>query len=346
MLKTIRPAALAVATLLPLAAATTPAVAADGGVSLKIAHFLPPGAPAQKQVMEPWCKTLGEQSGGRIACQFYPAMQLGGTPAQLVDLAKNGVADIVWTAPGYSAGRFPIVETMELPFVVRDGLSGSRAAWDFYQRHAAAEFAAYKVLAVHVDGGVAFHTAGKPITAVDSLKGQKLRASTRMVSKLLAALGATPVNMPPAQVTEAISKGVVDGAMGAWEVVTPTKLQEVTKFHTQPPSGQPYYSTTVLTLLMNKERYQSLPADLKAVIDRNSGPVLVESFGQVWDQVTADTRTLVAREGGSIQNQEPADYEAMRAAAASVEAEWRQDIAKRGIDGAALATDARALAAR
>lgn len=344
MLNSIWPAALALATLLPLAAAT-PATAADG-VSLKITHFLPPGAPAQKQVLEPWCKTLGEQSGGRITCQFYPAMQLGGTPAQLVDLAKNGVADIVWTAPGYSAGRFPIIETMELPFVVRDGLSGSRAAWDFYQRHAVEEFAAYKVLAVHVDGGVAFHTAGKPVTGLDSLKGQKLRASTRMVSKMLAALGAVPVNMPPAQVTEAISKGVVDGAMGAWEVVTPTKLQEVTKFHTQPPSGQPFYSTTVLALLMNKERYQSLPADLKAVIDRNSGPTLVESFGQVWDHVTADTRALVAGEGGTIQNQNPADYEAMRAAAAPVEAEWRQDIAKRGIDGAALAADARALAAR
>lgn len=344
MMTSIRSTAFALAALLPLAAAT-PATAA-GGLTLKIAHFLPPGAPAQKQVMEPWCKTLGEQSGGRVTCQFYPAMQLGGTPAQLVDLVKNGVADIVWTAPGYSAGRFPIIETMELPFVVRDGLSGSRAAWDFYQRHAVEEFAAYKVLAVHVDGGVAFHTAGRPIAGTDSLKGQKLRASTRMVSKMLAALGATPVNMPPAQVTEAISKGVVDGAMGAWEVVTPTKLQEVTRFHTQPPSGQPYYSTTVLTVLMNRERYQSLPADLKAVIDRNSGPALVESFGEVWDRVTAETRRLVAGEGGTIRNQDPADYEAMRAAAAPVEAEWRQDIAKRGIDGAALVADARALAAR
>ncbi|KAA0578613.1 TRAP transporter substrate-binding protein [Azospirillum sp. Sh1] len=344
MLKSIRPAAFALAALLPHIVAS-PAAAADG-VSLKITHFLPPGAPAQQQVLEPWCKSLGEQSGGRISCQFYPAMQLGGTPAQLVDLAKNGVADIVWTAPGYSAGRFPIIETMELPFVVRDGLSGSRAAWDFYQRHAVEEFAAYKVLAVHVDGGVAIHTAGKPISGLDSLKGQKLRASTRMVSKMLAAVGAIPVNMPPAQVTEAISKGVVDGAMGAWEVVTPTKLQEVTKFHTQPPAGQPYYSTTVLTLLMNKERYQSLPPDLKAVIDRNSGPALVDSFGQVWDRVTADTRALVGKEGGSILNQDSADYEAMRTAAAPVETEWRQDVAKRGLDGAALAADARALAAR
>ncbi len=315
-------------------------------VTLKITHFLPPSSPAQKRVIEPWCDKLGAESKGQIKCQIYPAMQLGGTPAQLVDLAKNGVADIVWTAPGYSAGRFPVIEALELPFIMRDGVTGSRAAWEFYERHAVKEFDAYKVLAIHVDGGVAFHTAAKPVSGPDSLKGLKLRASTRMVSKALVALGATPVNMPPAQVTEAISKGIVDGAMGAWEVVTPTKLQEVTKFHSEPPAGQPYVSTTVLSLLMNKQRYQTLPADVRAVIDANSGAPLVEAFGRVWDDVAASTKTLIHSEGGSIQAQTPADYDAMRAATRLVEEEWLKDAAGRGLDGAALVADARALAAR
>ena len=322
----------------PLAAAET--------VTLKIAHFLPPSSPAQKRVIEPWCEKLGAGSGGRIKCQIYPAMQLGGTPAQLVDLVRNGVADIVWTAPGYSAGRFPVIETMELPFVVRDGLSGSRAAWDFYERHAVAEFDAYKVLAIHVDGGVAFHTAAKPVDGPDSLKGLKLRASTRMIAKTLLALGATPVTMPPAQVTEAISKGVVDGAMGAWEVVTPTKLQEVTRFHGEPPAGQPFYSATVLALLMNKARYQSLPADLQAVIDHDSGAALAGTFGLVWDAVTAETKSLIREQGGIIRPQAQADYDAMRAATRKVEEEWRKDIDGRGLDSGALVADARALAAR
>lgn len=121
-------------------------------VTLKVAHFLPPVAPAQQQVLQPWCDTLAQESGGRIACQIYPAMQLGGTPSQLVDQVRNRVADVVWTAPGYSAGRFPAIEALELPFVVSDGQSGSRAAWTYYQTYAQKEFAPYKVLAVHVDG--------------------------------------------------------------------------------------------------------------------------------------------------------------------------------------------------
>ncbi|HYH23159.1 MAG TPA: TRAP transporter substrate-binding protein [Azospirillum sp.] len=314
-------------------------------VTLKVAHFLPPTSPAQKQVIEPWCERLGQETGGQVKCQIFPAMQLGGTPGQLVDQVKNGIADVVWTAPGYSAGRFPVIEAMELPFVVRDALSGSKAAWAFYEQHARKEFDAYKVLAVHVDGGVAFHTAGRSVASPESPKGLKLRASTRMVSKTLAALGAVPVNMPPAQVTEAIAKGVVDGAMGAWEVVTPTKLHEVTKFHTDPPAGQPYYSTTVLALLMNKPRYEGLPADLKAAVDRNSGPALVEAFGRTWDAATVATRTLVLAQGGTITQQTPADYEAMRAAARAVEEEWVKDMTGKGIDAAALVAAARGLAA-
>lgn len=149
------------AVLAALVPAALPVAAQE--VTLKIAHFLPSAAPAQQQVLEPWCAEMNKESQGRIQCQFYPAMQLGGTPAQLADQAKNGIADVVWTAPGYSAGRFPLIETFELPFVVKDPVSSSRAVWKFYQAHAQKEFAAYKVLAFHTDGGQAFHTAKKAV---------------------------------------------------------------------------------------------------------------------------------------------------------------------------------------
>jgi TRAP-type C4-dicarboxylate transport system substrate-binding protein len=153
-------------------------------VTLKVAHFLPAGVPTQQKVLQPFCETLKKDSNGRIACQFYPAMQLGGTPAQLVDQVKNGVADIVWTAPGYSTGRFPIIEAFELPFLVADASSGSRAVWKFYQQYAQTEFAAYKVLAFHVDGGQAAHTGSREVKALGDWKGLKLRASTRLGATL------------------------------------------------------------------------------------------------------------------------------------------------------------------
>ncbi len=312
-------------------------------VTLKIAHFLPSAAPTQQRVLQPWCDELKKDSGGRIACQFFPAMQLGGTPAQLADQVKNGVADVVWTGPGYSAGRFPAIEAFELPFMVTDATSSSKALWKFYQQHAQQEFAAYKVLAFHTDGGQAVHTASKPVAGLTGFTGLKLRTSTRVGAKTLAALGGSPVAMPPAQVTEAISKGVVDGSLGAWELVFPTKLSEVTKFHSQPAAGVAYPTATVLTVLMNKQKYDALPADLKAVVDKHSGEALVAKFGAVFDDEAAKARKKVGEIGNKLTTFSAVEVAAMKRATAGVEEEWAKQVGDKGLDGKKLISAAREL---
>ncbi len=327
---------------LALCALTAPASAQQ--IALKVAHFLPAGAPTQQRVLQPWCDTLNKESQGRITCQFYPAMQLGGTPAQLVDQVKNGVADVVWTAPGYSTGRFPRMEAFELPFVVADAVSGSRAAWRFYQQYAQQEFAAYKVLAFQVDGGQAAHTSTKEVKGLADWKGLKLRTSTRLGTRLVSELGGTPVGMPPSQLTESISKGIVDGAMGAWELVGTLKLDEVTKFHSQPPKGQPYPSATVLMVLMSKQKYEKLPADLKALIDKHSGAVMSERLGQVFDETNVDSHKKVLAHGNKVTDFSTAEMTAMRKAAQPVEDEWIKQVGAKGVDGKQLAAAARDLA--
>lgn len=324
--------------------ASLPALAED--ITLKVAHFLPSGVPTQQKVLQPWCEALKKDSAGRIGCQFFPAMQLGGTPAQLVDQVKNGIADVVWTAPGYSTGRFPAIEAFELPFMVSDATSGSRAVWKYYQQHAQKEFAAYKVLAFQVDGGQAVNTAKREVKTLADWQGLKLRSSTRLGAKTLAALGGSPVAMPPAQVTEAIAKGVVDGALGAWEMVIPTKINEVAKFHSQPVAGQPYPTATVLMVLMNKQKFDGLPADLKAIIDKHSGAVMVGKLGQTFDDEAAAARKKIAAQGNKIVEFSASELAAMKKASAGVEQEWIQQLNAKGLDGAALAAAARELAGK
>lgn len=309
--------------------------------TLKIAHFLPASAPAQKQVLEPWCEEMEKLSDGQIKCQFYPAMQLGGTPAKLAEQVKHGVADVVWTAPGYSAGRFPAIEAFELPFMIKDPTSGSKALWQFWQQHAQDEFADYKVLAFHTDGGQAVHTADK---AVVDLDGLKLRISTRVGAKTLTALGGQPVAMPPAQVTEAITKGVVDGSFAAWELVYPTKLSEVTQYHLQPAAGAAWPTATVLMVLMNKRKYETLPAELKAIVDKTTGEALVGRFASVWEAVSTDTKKRVLEQGNQITTLDATQIAAMKKATADVEQEWIEQVAGRGLDGKKLIAAARALA--
>jgi TRAP-type transport system periplasmic protein len=316
-------------------------------VTLKVSHFLPPNSNYQKAVLEPWCGRLAKDSAGRLKCQIYPAMQLGGTPPQLADQVKNAVADIVMTSPSYSSGRFPYTEALEQPFTLPPGgLAGSKAMWEYSQKYATKDYADFKLLAMFTGSGIIMSTSSKPILTVDGFKGVKLRSPSRSAAKLLTALGGAPVNMPPAQITEAVAKGVVDGAMATWELVPAVKLQEVTKYHMQGPADQAAFTQNPLVMLMNKARYDGLPPELKAVLDKASGPALVELAGSAWDKAIVDGRRIAGDAGNKTLTVKPEDYEAMRKMSASVEVEWARDVAAKGLDGAMLVKEVRALGAK
>ncbi len=108
---------LALAAFVAASALTALTAQAADPITLKVSHFLPPSAPGHAKFIVPWCEKVELESKGELKCQIYPAMQLGGTPPQLFNQARDGVADIVWTLPGYTAGRFPISEVFELPFM-------------------------------------------------------------------------------------------------------------------------------------------------------------------------------------------------------------------------------------
>ena len=316
-------------------------------VTIKFSHFLASNSNFHKGVAEPWCAAIEKDSGGKMKCQLYPALQLGGTPPQLADQVKNGVADVVWTSPSYSTGRFPRTEALELPFTLPgDGLAASRAMWDYVQQHAMADFKDFKLLAIHSGGNSVISTASKPILSADDIKGLKLRSPSRFAALFLSSLGSTPVNMPLAQVTEGISKGVIDGAMIPWEVLPAIKVDEVTKYHMEGMPSQPGFIQTPMAIMMNKAKYDSLAPELKAVIDKHSGPALVELTGKAWDEGIADTRKKLAAQGNKTLVIKDADYNAMKKTTASVEADWIKQANARGLDGGKLASEVHAIGAK
>lgn len=297
---------------------------AQDRVTLRFEHFLPASSNAQKQVIEPWCADLERESDGRIVCEIYPSMQLGGKPSQLVDLVRNGVIDVAWTALGYSAGRFPRSEVLELPFVLPyDGNAATEIIWDFSQTTGADDFSDYKLLALYSDMGGPIHTSKKEITGLGDLDGLRIRASTRLASKFLTAAKATPVSMPPGQIADSLSKGVIDGAMLGWEAVAPTKLDETTFYHLQTAPDQSAMTLTMLAILMNKNTYERMPADLQAIIDKYSGKSFSQRCGKAWYDATQREEKRVA--SGADQRIVTLDdefYQALRYATQPVIDEW------------------------
>jgi TRAP-type C4-dicarboxylate transport system substrate-binding protein len=324
-----------------LAFAAMPASAQE--VVLKLHHFLPPQGTIQAQVFNPWCEKIGKESNGRIKCQIYPAMQLGGTPPQLFDQAKDGVADIVWTLPTYQAGRFIKSEVFELPFMAKNAETGSPALWEFVHKNSLDEFKGVRVLALHVHDGSLLHFSNKRVTNLDELKGMKVRAPTRIGTKFLSSIGAVPVQMPVPQVTESLAKGVIDGTMLPWEVAPAIKLQDVTKYHLDTAPGVPRMSNSIFVIAMNEAKYASLPPDLKKVIDDNTGLEWSKQIGKVFDGTTAAGRKLAADAGGVFDTLTQAEYDRWVKATETVNKEWVTETSAKGANGDALLNDARTL---
>lgn len=331
-------------TLIALACASASLAASADPVILKVAHFWPATALSQQKVLEPWCAKIAQESNNTLQCQIYPSMQLGGTPPQLIQQAIDGVADIVWTLPGYTAGRFPSLEAFELPFMMQNPEATSKALWDYTQKYSQDEFKDIKPLAFHVHGDGVFHMTNKPIKTLADLKGLKLRAPTRMTNKYLAMLGATPVGMPVPQVGDALSKGVIDGAVVPYEVVPSVKIQELVKYHIETDPAEPAFYTSTFVFAMNKAKYESLPADLKKVIDANSGQALSGQIGRAFLQADAEGRKLTAK--NTTQVIPAAELAAWKAVGAKLADSWVSDMNGKGRPGARMLEDARALIAQ
>ncbi|WP_052736359.1 TRAP transporter substrate-binding protein [Aquincola tertiaricarbonis] len=331
-----------------LALAACAVLAAIGGaqaqeVTLKVHHFWPPAAMPPTKILQPFCDQIAADSNNRLKCQVFPAMQLGGTPAQLIDQVRDGVVDIAFTLPGYTAGRFPIMEVFELPFMNNSASAGARASWDFYQKYATKEFPGVKPLMFSVHDEGYLHTRDKQIKSLADLKGLKLRAPTRQTNKLLASLGATPVGMPLPAVADAVSKGTIDGFALPWEVIPSVKLHEMVKYHTETDPSRPALYSAGFILAMNQAKYDGLPADLKAIIDKRSGAVLSAFAGKVWDESQAVGRKPAVDRGNTFYTLPPAEVDQWIKASAPLYEEWVADMNKRGLPGAQMLQDARDL---
>jgi TRAP-type C4-dicarboxylate transport system substrate-binding protein len=287
-----------------------------------------------------------KDSGGRIKFEAFPAMQLGGTPPQLYDQVRDGVADVIWTLPGNNGGRFPRVEVFELPFMMNNAEATSKAYWEYFQTQAPDEFKETHVLAVQVHGPGVIHSVDKPVRSAADLRGMKVRGPTRLVTRMLASLGATPVGMPLPGIPDALSKGTIDGAVIPWEVVPSVKVHELTKFHSEFPADMPALYTTTFVMAMNKARYDSLPADLKRVIDANSGMATSAFLGRTQQSNDPNGRKSASDRGNTIHTFTKAEAEDFIKRSSAIDDEWVADMDKRGFKGAQLLSSAKALIAK
>ncbi|MCX7372153.1 MAG: TRAP transporter substrate-binding protein [Alphaproteobacteria bacterium] len=328
----------------------TPALLAATGaraqeLTLRLHHFLPAVSNVHRHFLMPWAQKIAADSNNRLRVQIFPSMQLGGAPPQLYDQARDGVVDIIWTLPGNTPGRFPRIEAFELPFVSHKRASVNvQAVQTLFDRRMRQEYAdTHIITAWGHDAGVVH--ARREVRRMEDMQGLRLRFPTRQAGEALRALGAAPIGMPVPQIPEALAQGTIDGAVVPWEVVPSIRLHETLRNHTE-IAGSPTFYIATFVLAMNKARYEGLPADLRAVLDANSGMAAARMAAVPWDQEGPRVEEMVRRRGNAIIELSEDERNRWQRQTQPVIDAWIAAMRERNINGGELLEEARALIAQ
>jgi TRAP-type C4-dicarboxylate transport system substrate-binding protein len=301
------------------AAAVLSASAFAQTVTLKLASFEPPQAPITGSVLAPWAKEVSAASGGTLKIDIYAGGTLGRSPLQQLKLVQDGVADLTWTVPGYTPGRFDDTQVAELPFLVTDATSGSLAMTRLHQQGMLGGFDDLKLLLIGTVPANNIHSR-EPVKSLADLKGKKIRAGSSQIAKLVEALGAVPVQLGAPQVAESLARGVIDASLNEWNFVATFKIDEVVRNHVVVPMG-----TVAVMVPMLKSKYDALPPQAKAALDKHSGEALARRFGAVVDKTNDATRERVMKSGkNNAVVLPPAEQQAWNSAVQPVTDAWRK----------------------
>jgi TRAP-type C4-dicarboxylate transport system substrate-binding protein len=249
------------------AATALPWRPAQAAEELKLHSFVPPTHVIWTDVITPWAKEVAERSKNELTVRLFPAMQLGGRPPELYRQVVQGIVDATFTLPGYTSADFPMMALTELPGTANSAEDGTRKLWANFDRFLARDFKDVKVLMLWNSDTASLMSKNKPLRTLEDLKGLKIRTPSAAQSAQLAALGATPIDMPVTQIYNNLDRGVIDATMIPMSAALDFKLIEVAKYYTiDAPLGR-----SPFLVAMTKTRYDKLPANLKKVIDDTTG---------------------------------------------------------------------------
>ncbi len=314
----------------PVALAATTTHAAE---TLRFNQWLPPKHFVITRFVQPWADDVKRVTNGRVVLE-YTAASLGAPPRQY-QLARDGVADVVWNTHGYTPGQFPLTEIAELPFLGNSAEAVSVAYWRIYERYLAkaGEHKGVKVIGLHAQPPGQIFNTKRPIVMAKDIQGLKLRTPGRTAAVIAKLYGAAPVAAPSTKQYEMLERGVIDGTFFSIEAVASFKLEEFVKFESRAPGG--FYNLSFF-LVMNARKWQSLSAADRAAIEKVSGEVFARRVGKAYDEMGAAARKRLTA-GGLKSNEISAELLAdMKKRTAYLEQNWIKTANKKGVDGKAV----------
>lgn len=308
-----------------LATCVAGSATAQEPIVLKFASFTPPQGKLNAEGIPRFIQEVEKTSEGTLKIEFYAGGSLGGSPAIQLKLVEDGVADMAQVVASYTSGRFPEMSLFELPFLAKDNLEGSLAAWRMFEAGHLSGYENLHMLGFLESGPYGLHSTF-PITSLESVAGKKLRAAGPVQGAIVEALGGVPVgNITAPQIAESISRGLLDGTLMSVASLYGFRIADVANHHlNQVPMG----SVSVI-FPMNKAKYESLPPKAKAAIDKFSGEWFTRMAAETQEDSEREFMAdLKGNKEHTIHTLDDSELEKWRVALDGVKEEWNKPNAK------------------
>ena len=304
--------------------AMSAALAQDKVVNLKFSYWVPPKH-ALVVFSHEWASSLEKATNGTVKTTIFPSNQLGKGPDHY-DMAKDGIADLVLTNPGYTPGRFPVIAAAEQPFLTNGTINGSPGFHEWYRKYAPREMKEVFTCQTFSHEPGTFHTRTKKIEVPDDIKGMKIRTGNATSSRFIGMLGGSSVAVEITEARETLARGMVDGIMVPWEGLTIFRMSEVTKFHME----NPLY-VSIFTWNMNRKAYDSLSAAQKKALDDHCSTAWTKRIATAWAQRDHDAiRKVKPMSDHVAYTITPQQVALWKKAAEPLKKQWADEVAKAG----------------
>jgi TRAP-type C4-dicarboxylate transport system substrate-binding protein len=273
-----------------------------------------------------WAKEVEKRTGGKVKITLFPGGTL--TPASTCyDGVVKGISDLGMSVMGYTKGKFPLTEVIDLPLGYTNGTAATRLINQYYEKFKPKEFGEVKVMYLHAHGPGILHTK-KTVANLEEVKGLRIRC-TGTAAKVVSALGGTPVSLPMGETYDALNRGMVDGSMAPMESLEGWKWGEVVKSTTE-SYGSAY--STGFFVVMNMDKWNALPADLQKTIEKINQE-WVDKTGKVWDDIDKSGREFSLKLGNKIVPLSREENQKWAKAAIPVLDEYVKAMKEKGLPG-------------
>lgn len=298
-------------------------------VTLTLGHPFPAGHPIQVGAMEPFFEEVAEVTNGTVTMEIVPGGALGAGPA-IYENTVSGAQDMGWALQGYTPGRFPITDVVELPFTFSSATEATEALWSLYEEFPEfqEEYGDVHVLGLWTHDVGDLWIAGSEVTSLEDTEGLTLRAPGPLQNDLIEQLGGSPVGMPAPELYDSLERGVIDGLMIASSGLESFGLFEVLD------SGVAcdcYVASQFLAV--NQTSWDALSEEQQAAIDEIAGRELSLRAAEVYDGEYEEVRARLVEEDIEVFELADEEFDRWREIGQNVADGWVEDREAAGVPG-------------